>query len=71
MDNENVEPIKAPYLSVVVPLYFEESCIGEFVKQLGAVLREIPQSHEVILSMMAVPIKPFRCWRASLKPTRT
>ena len=48
MDNENVEPIKAPYLSVVVPLYFEESCIGEFVKQLGAVLREIPQSHEVI-----------------------
>ncbi|MEO7066339.1 MAG: glycosyltransferase, partial [Rhodanobacter sp.] len=35
-------------LSLVVPVYFEEDCIGQFVKETRSVLQTLEMDHEYI-----------------------
>jgi dolichol-phosphate mannosyltransferase len=37
-----------PCLSLVVPVYFEEDCIAQFIAETGAVLRTLPLRHEYV-----------------------
>lgn len=37
-----------PKLSLVVPVYFEQDCIEQFIAETGAVLRTLPVDHEYV-----------------------
>lgn len=38
----------APLLSLVVPVYYEEDCIAQFIAETGAVLQALPLRHEYV-----------------------